>query len=235
MEQKTALPSDMKNTRMRVRGPRTKRIIEQTAYNLFVAQGYHTTSLSDIAQAAKVSPGSIHYHFTNKEEIVFSFYQTALLDFERAAQIICAESKNFEVRVRRLQASKLIALRPYRDFLKALLKFSLDPDSEISPFSNKSSLIRSRVIKVFAEAISTSDTKLPAEIAQRLPVLLWLMHMGLIFVWVHDHSAGEVKTAKVLEKSMKVLMPVLKVAKLPVVNRIFTPLFELVDEYLPIN
>ena len=52
----------------------SERILE-TAFKLFVNQGYHGTSMREIAQAAGLTPASLYVHFENKEEI---FHQVIL-------------------------------------------------------------------------------------------------------------------------------------------------------------
>lgn len=44
--------------------------IRNTAAGLFTANGVHATSLADIAQAAKLSKGTLYYHYPTKEDLV---------------------------------------------------------------------------------------------------------------------------------------------------------------------
>lgn len=48
----------------------TRENIRRTASSLFTANGVHATSLADIAQAAKLSKGTLYYHYPSKEELV---------------------------------------------------------------------------------------------------------------------------------------------------------------------
>ena len=45
----------------------TKKRIYQEAFKLFDQYGYDKVKVSDIAKAAKVSVGSVYYHYKNKE------------------------------------------------------------------------------------------------------------------------------------------------------------------------
>ncbi|MFX1484145.1 MAG: TetR/AcrR family transcriptional regulator [Promethearchaeota archaeon] len=47
----------------------TKRVIFESAYNLFVERGYQGTSMRDIAERAGIKAASIYNHFENKEQI----------------------------------------------------------------------------------------------------------------------------------------------------------------------
>ncbi|MEJ5225147.1 MAG: TetR/AcrR family transcriptional regulator [Anaerolineales bacterium] len=48
---------------------RTRQTIEDAAYNLFLEQGYHGTSMRQIAERAGLSLGAIYNHFNSKEDI----------------------------------------------------------------------------------------------------------------------------------------------------------------------
>jgi AcrR family transcriptional regulator len=50
-------------------GERTKSEIIQVAYRLFLEQGYHGTSMRQIAQKSGISLGGIYNHFESKEQI----------------------------------------------------------------------------------------------------------------------------------------------------------------------
>lgn len=54
--------------------PNKERILE-AAQNLFYKQGYHATSFSDIARAAKIPRGNFYYYFKTKHEIFDSVVQ----------------------------------------------------------------------------------------------------------------------------------------------------------------
>jgi AcrR family transcriptional regulator len=51
------------------KGERTRQAIITAAYSLFLEQGYHATSMRQIAQRAELALGGIYNHFSSKEEI----------------------------------------------------------------------------------------------------------------------------------------------------------------------
>ena len=51
------------------RSERTHRAILDAAYKLVVAQGFHATSMRQVAEASGLALGSIYNHFSSKEEI----------------------------------------------------------------------------------------------------------------------------------------------------------------------
>jgi AcrR family transcriptional regulator len=57
------------DSQMQNKGERTSAAIIEAAYTLFVQQGYHGTSMRQIAQEANLALGSIYNHFDSKEAI----------------------------------------------------------------------------------------------------------------------------------------------------------------------
>jgi len=51
------------------KGERTTQAIIEAAYSLFIEQGYHATSMRQIAQRAGLALGGIYNHFSGKEDI----------------------------------------------------------------------------------------------------------------------------------------------------------------------
>lgn len=58
-----------KTRKLRVIGDKTRNSIIQTAMKLFAKQGFAGTSISQIAEKAKISRSLIFHHFTNKSDL----------------------------------------------------------------------------------------------------------------------------------------------------------------------
>jgi hypothetical protein len=66
-----------------------------------------------------------------------------------------------------------------------------------------------------------------------LPKLLWLYQMGLILFWVYDRSPGQIRTERLVDKSLGIVTGMLKLSKSPFmrpVRRIAIELLEAVSE-----
>jgi len=58
--------------------------ILDTAARLFSEKGYHAVSMRDIAKETGMLPGSLYYHFSSKENLLYSVY-------ERGVNVIAAQ------------------------------------------------------------------------------------------------------------------------------------------------
>ena len=66
------------------KGDITRQAIEEAAFELFMEQGYHATSMRQISKKAKIALGGIYNHFSNKEEI----FAAILLDKHPYKQVL---------------------------------------------------------------------------------------------------------------------------------------------------
>ena len=55
----------------------TRQRIVEAAYQVLARQGYDATSVKDIAAAAGVAPGLVHYYFKTKEDLVLAVIEWA--------------------------------------------------------------------------------------------------------------------------------------------------------------
>jgi len=68
------------------KGEQTRLQILQAAHDLFAEQGFHATSMRQIAEAAGIALGGIYNHFGGKEEI----FEAAFIEFHPIDEIIPA-------------------------------------------------------------------------------------------------------------------------------------------------
>lgn len=60
----------MKKTNRQIQKEQTKDLLTKTAYQIFSERGILNTRISDIAQAANVSHGTVFLHFQSQEELI---------------------------------------------------------------------------------------------------------------------------------------------------------------------
>ena len=61
---------------------------------------------------------------------------------------------------------------------------------------------------------------MPSDLADHLPRLLWLYHMGLILFWIHDRSPRQKRTERLMDRSLDLIVRLLRVSRF----RILAPL-----------
>ena len=102
------------------RGERTRVEIVEAAYCLFLEQGYHGTSMRQIAQEAGISVGGIYNHFSSKEEI----YLAVLRDHHPYHEVLpamnAAEGETLEAFVRDAAMRMVAMLDRRKDFLNVM-------------------------------------------------------------------------------------------------------------------
>jgi AcrR family transcriptional regulator len=102
------------------KGERTRQALEDAAYRLFLAQGYHATSMRQIAEAAGLALGGIYNHFASKEEI----FQAVIIAKHPYAQIIpliaSAPGDTTEAFIRNAAHAMVAELGHQPDFVKLM-------------------------------------------------------------------------------------------------------------------
>lgn len=158
----------------------TYRRVMAAAVDLFCEVGYEKTTMRAIAAAAPLGLGALYYYFPSKEAIVLAFYA----DLNRQLADEFQGEGSLPEQVALLLDRKLSMLRPYRDFLKVILKEAVDPDSPLNPLSSSSARTLDTSLGVFQKMVA-SQGDMPADELERVARLLWLGHLGVLAYWLH--------------------------------------------------
>jgi AcrR family transcriptional regulator len=204
----------------------TRRRILDAALGVFRARGFEAATMREIASAAGVAVGAAYYYFDSKDALVMAFYEQAQQEMAPELDGILAGSRTLEQRLRGIIGQKMEYFAPNRA-LVAALSAHIDPEHPLSPFSAATAPIRDRDISFFARAADDSKLRLPASILPYLPRLLWLYQMGVLLFWIYDRSPKQAKTQLLFDKSLAMLLALLKVASIPVLRPFLRPAGEL--------
>ncbi len=92
----------------------TRNHIMQTAIELFKEKGYEETTIKDICTACKITKGTFYYHFPNKDEISFQFYDYMFNEFSSIISelIFIPNAKEQLWKVYEFSIDRTIALGP---------------------------------------------------------------------------------------------------------------------------
>jgi AcrR family transcriptional regulator len=201
----------------KVKSAETRARILAAALELFRRDGFEAATMRDIAGAADVATGAAYYYFASKDAIVLAFYDQASKDMQPHLDAALLKSKDLKERLAGLLRVKLDYFAPSRRLLGTLAAHS-DPEHPLSPFSDASRVIRENDIAVFERALRESRTTVPADLQPHLPRLLWLYQMGILLFWIYDHSAGQKRTAALLDQSLALVVGLIKVSNLPLMK-----------------
>jgi len=218
----------MSDSAKAVKSKATREAILNSALELFREQGFESATMRQIASKAGVALGGAYYYFDSKDAIVLAFYERAQEEMTPHLESILASTRDLRTRLRGLIAVKLDYFASSRRLLGALSGHT-NPESPLSPFGEKTHSIRDRDLVWFGTALQGSRTAVPQDLQDYLPRLLWMYQMGIILFWIGDHSAGQRRTQALLDKSLDVVIRLIKFANLPLTKPLRKTVIELVD------
>jgi len=102
------------------RGEQTQAMIIRAAHQLFVAQGYHGTSMRQIARKAGISLGNIYNHFSSKEEIFAAVFMENHPYRDVLPALESAQGESVEEVVRDAARRMVMSLGERTDFLNLM-------------------------------------------------------------------------------------------------------------------
>jgi AcrR family transcriptional regulator len=215
--------------RVTARAEDTRRKIYEAAMEMFREKGFEETTMRDIAAKAGVALGGTYYYFSSKDAIVLAFYREMQDTSTSMVSDTLVNKKKLKDRIRAVLDERLKLLEPNRKFCAALFRHAPDGSDPLSPFSEQTQLIRDAAIGQMKMAMEGGDVKIPPDLKPRLPYLLWLYQMALIMFWLYDRTPNQEKTQKLLDKSLGLLVNLLRVSSLPLMRPLRKTVLELVE------
>jgi AcrR family transcriptional regulator len=215
--------------RMTARAEDTRRKIYEAAMELFREKGFEPTTMRDIAAKAGVALGGAYYYYSSKDAIVLAFYSEMQEKSNGPVLEALGAHKKLKERIQCILEKRLELLEPNRKFCAALFRHAPDGTDSLSPFSEETRPIREGAIEHMRVAVEGSDAKVPADLKPRLPYLLWLYQMALIMFWLYDRSPNQERTRRLMEKSLGLLVNLLRISALPLMKPLRKTVLELVE------
>lgn len=212
----------------------TRALILETAMRLFQERGYDKTTMRAIAQEAGVSVGNAYYYFAGKEHLIQGFYDRIAAEHQVAVRDVLARESDLEARLAGVLKVWLDIARPYHEFAVQFFKNAADPDSPLSPFSPESEHARVEAIAVHREVLrGATRTKVPDELRDILPELMWLSQMGLVLYWIFDRTEGRERSYRLAERGAKLTARGVSLARFRVLRPLVREVHELFTDFLP--
>ncbi|MCX4674763.1 TetR family transcriptional regulator [Streptomyces sp. NBC_01433] len=216
-----------------LKSEQTRTIILETALRLFQERGFDKTTMRAIAQEAGVSVGNAYYYFASKEHLVQGFYDRIGAEHAAAVREVLDKETDLETRLAGVLTCWLDVAAPYHEFAAQFFKNAADPESPLSPFSVESEPAREVSIAIHREVLAGSKAKIPAELADILPELMWLSQMGLVLYWVFDRSPERERSRRLAGRGARLTTRGVALARFRVLRPLVHEVHELFTDFLP--
>ena len=194
----------------------TKARILEAALQLFRDQGFDETTMRDVAAAAQMATGAAYYYFRSKEELVMALYVRTAEEKRAFLPAAIARNGDLKKRLRTIIDANFDQFAEHRRLFRALARIGMDPSHPLSPFAKETAAMRDEGIAYFRDALS--GTKVPKDIADILPRLLWLYQVGLILFWVYDESPAQRRTKRLVDGSLDLVVRLIQLSSLPLIG-----------------
>ncbi|TMD11679.1 MAG: TetR/AcrR family transcriptional regulator [Chloroflexi bacterium] len=200
------------------KGENSRAAILNAALDLFRERGYEATTMRAIADLAGVSLGGSYHYFPSKEHLVLEFYRhTHELHLVAIAPLLARE-KDLGSRLRGTVRAVVITCEPFHAVAGSIFSTVANPSSPLNPFGGAARPLREEVVALYAEVVKGSDARIPADIAEMLPLTLWLYQMAILYFWIFDRSPGRLRTLEVIDETTELIVRLLGLANLPVLR-----------------
>ena len=211
------------------KGEQTRALILDAALQIFHERGYEATTMRAIAKKAGVSLGNAYYYFGSKEHLIQAFYH---LTHEQHVTALSAQKPetNLKARLLTIMRLKIKTLEPYHEFAGVLFKTAANPQSPLNPFADQSDPVRSESIAIFRDLVETAKTRIPKDLKDELPYLLWMYHMGVILFWIHDASKKQARTYRLIDQTVDLLDKLITLASNPLMRPVRKRALRLIEE-----
>lgn len=186
--------------------------ILDAALELLRSKGFDRTTMREIAAKAGVATGAAYYYYPSKDAIVMAFYQRTFDEMQPKIRKVLESPGGLEARMRALIGVKLEHFGPNRGVLRGTLKNGADPKHPVSPFSKQTKALREMEIGWFRRIFEESGLRVPGDLEVRMPEVLWLLHIGVIFFWIADDSARQVHTKRLIDQGMSTVTALLRLS-----------------------
>jgi len=200
------------------RGETSRAAILSAALDLFQERGYEATTMRGIAGRAGVSLGSSYHYFPSKEHLVLEFYRHTHELHVAAIAPLLAREKDLNTRLRGTVRAVVITCEPFHAVAGSIFSTVANPSSPLNPFGGAAQPLREEVVALYAEVVKGSDARVPADVAEMLPLTLWLYQMAILYFWIFDRSPGRLRTLEVIDETTELIVKLLSLANLPVMR-----------------
>src|SRR5262249_10721086 len=159
------------------------------------------------------------YTYLRSRDTRIRAFSTRLQDAHLAASAdILANERDLKARLLGVMRAMIRITEPYHRFAGVLFRTAADPNSPLNPFSHESEQARQQSIALFTRVVEGSGARIPADLKQELPYLLWLYHMGITLFWIHDSSPRTRRTYRLIDRTVDIVVKLIGLASNPLMR-----------------
>lgn len=178
--------------------PETKAAIVAEAAALFSQRGYGRTKVVDIARAVGITPPSLYWHFASKEDILFEYLHSGLVEFNRRMAVALVGHESSTDRLRALADAHTRAQLEFRDQAQAVLSVThsatqLSADLSSERLAQIRTLIREHIDRardLVNDGIASGEFSVPDVTALTFAMLNVCEYSAL---WFHPEGGSTVE------------------------------------------
>src|SRR5438046_5822320 len=171
-----------------------------------------------IADRAGVSLGSSYHYFPSKEHLVLEIHRHSHELHAAPIAPLLSRERDLATRLRATVRAVVIACEPFPAVAGSIFSTVANPSSPLNPFGGTARPLRDEVLQLYADVVSGSDARIPRDIAEFLPLVLWLYQMGILYFWIFDSSPGPLRTLEVIDETTDLIVRLISLANLPVLR-----------------
>ena len=185
------------------KGENTRAAIVEAAHQLFITQGYHGTSMRQIANQAGLALGGIYNHFSGKEDIFGAVFIENHPVLEMLPAIENAQGNNIEELVRDAADKMLTAIQNNPDFLNLMFIEIVEFKSTHVREMFETSFSRAvQIVQRFAE-VSDNLRPIPPQMLIRAFISMFFSH------FLAENILGEVAPPEFSDNAMEYQLDIL--------------------------
>ena len=166
-----------------------QRVLE-SALSLLAEQGYHETSLPEVAQRAGLGLDAVYRTFAAKEDLLIAVYRRLATDLEARVGEVPAGSVS--KRFASLMQLKIASAGPYRRALRQVMPRLEDRADRLAVLAGSNEALRARVTGIVASVTYGARRGPPADEAALLSRNLYRLHLALMWIWARDPLPAQV-------------------------------------------
>ena len=194
----------------------TRRRILEVALALFRENGFDDTTIRDIAARAGLSLGAAYYYFRSKDAIVGAYYDYVQEEHQARARAAFEKTRTLRDRLRAALHTKIDVLQDDRRLLRALFRYGGEPNHPLTWFGPASRGQREVCTEIFAETLA--GERLPDDIRDVAPTLLWTLHMGVLLYFLYDESPRQRRTRILIDSAVDFVVDAKRIATNPLLR-----------------